>query len=83
MNLRTLLEESTIAHHYRGLKAAPRETIINKWLICTSLLYAMAAIPLSESFLLHYTQLLTNEQLGIKHQPLLLHLYQAFSNSLI
>ena len=87
MEIKKVFTDSTMAKHYRELKAAPRETIANRWLILTSMLYATAAMPLSESRLLFpssspRTLLTVWLQHGIKRRRQWRHLFQDFNSTL-
>lgn len=48
MSFKQLWEGTALVHHYRAIKAAPKETLYNRWLIMTVLLYSMGGIPLSK-----------------------------------
>jgi len=43
-----MFTESTLVKYARNIRATPREVIFNRNLILTSLIYALAGIPLSE-----------------------------------
>jgi hypothetical protein len=66
MGFKELFTESSFAKHHRSVKAAPHEVIWNRSLILSSLLYAMSAVPLSESFTIttRYRLSLSNKSLN-------------------
>jgi hypothetical protein len=48
MSVRAYWENTALVHHYHAVKAAPRETLTNRWLILTAMLFATGGMPLSE-----------------------------------
>ena len=48
MGLKDIFANSPFAKHHKAIKDAPRETIFNRSLILSTLLYAMSAMPLSK-----------------------------------
>ena len=51
MGFKQIWTKTTLAQHYRAIKAAPKEIFWNRWLIMTTLVYAMGGIPLSKQVL--------------------------------
>lgn len=49
MGFKAMLHRSTLAEYSRKIKSAPREVILSPPLLISAVLYATAAIPLSES----------------------------------
>lgn len=48
MGFTDMLRRSTLADYHRKIKSAPREVILSRPLLLSAMMYAAAAIPLSE-----------------------------------
>lgn len=49
MGVKSIFTDSTLARYVEVIKESPRELILNRQLLMTAALYAMAGIPISES----------------------------------
>lgn len=49
MGFKQLIQASPIANYGKAIRAAPREVIFNRQLLLSCVLYAMSAVPVSES----------------------------------
>lgn len=49
MGFKQLLGRSSIVNYGRSIREAPREVICNRPLLLSSLIYALAGVPMSES----------------------------------
>ena len=49
MGFTDMLQKSTLAEYARKIRSAPREVILSRPLLLSAMMYATAAIPLSES----------------------------------
>lgn len=48
MGLKTVFTDSTVSRYVKAIKESPRELILNRKLLLTAALYAMAGIPISK-----------------------------------